>query len=247
MKILFLDIETSPNTAYVWSLFKENIPLARLIDSSEVLCWSAKWHDAPEIYFDSIYQSSPKRMLKGIHALLDEADAVVHYNGSRFDIPCLNKEFLLYNFNPPAPYKQIDLLSTVRRKFRFTSNKLDYVSQKLGLGKKKNTEFLLWVQCMNKDPEAWKLMEEYNTNDVILLEKVYNKVLPWVANHPNHSLYSVKTSLVCPHCGENHYQRRGFAYTNACKYQRYQCRVCKSWFRGTENLGPKKSEKYVNV
>ena len=37
MKILLLDTETSPNTAFVWGLFNENIPLARLIDTSEVL------------------------------------------------------------------------------------------------------------------------------------------------------------------------------------------------------------------
>jgi len=26
MKILILDIETAPNTAYIWGMFKENIP-----------------------------------------------------------------------------------------------------------------------------------------------------------------------------------------------------------------------------
>ena len=44
-------------------------------------------------------------MIKGIHKLLDECDAVIHYNGSKFDIPTLNKEFLLHGLHPPAPYK----------------------------------------------------------------------------------------------------------------------------------------------
>ncbi len=86
--------------------------------------------------FDSIQKSGKQKMLDSVHKLLDEADAIVHYNGSRFDIPILHKEFLLAGMPPPAPAKQIDLLQVARRQFRFVSNKLDYVSQALGLGSK---------------------------------------------------------------------------------------------------------------
>lgn len=79
-------------------------------------------------------------MLKQIHALLNEADAVVHYNGAKFDIPTLNKEFILHGLPPPAPYKQIDLLRTARSQFKFPSNKLDYIAQALDLGKRLNIE-----------------------------------------------------------------------------------------------------------
>jgi len=184
MKILLLDIETSPNTAYVWGLFNENIPLARLIDSSEVLCWSAKWYGDTEIMFSSVLQSSRKKLLKGIHSLLSDADAVVTYNGNRFDLPVLNKEFFMEGMSPPAPYKRIDLYQTVKQQFRFTSNKLDHVADQLGFGKKKDTTFQLWVDCMNQDEAAWKSMEEYNRHDVVLLEQLYTKVLPWISNHP---------------------------------------------------------------
>jgi uncharacterized protein YprB with RNaseH-like and TPR domain len=132
MKILLLDIETSPMSAYVWGLYDQNIGLNQMIDTSKVLCYTAKWTDDDEIFFDSIYNSKHKSMLKGIHALLDMADAVVTYNGNKFDIPVLHKEFLLCGFNPPSPSKSIDLLRTVRRNFRFASNKLDHISQQLG-------------------------------------------------------------------------------------------------------------------
>lgn len=244
MKMLFLDIETSPNTAYVWKLFKETIPLARLIDSSEVLCWSAKWAGEDEVMFNSIYHSRPKKMLQGIHKLLDAADAVVHYNGKAFDIPSLNKEFLLYDFPPPAPYKQIDLINTARSQFRFTSNKLDYICQRLGLGKKTDTDFQLWVDCMNKDPDAWEKMEKYNRNDVIMLENLYNKLLPWIKNHPNLGLYT-EESHVCPHCGGNHFQKRGSYCTSTCRYNRYRCNSCGSWFRDRHNNLT--TERFVNA
>ena len=38
MKLLFLDIETSPNQAYVWGLFKQNIGISQMTDSSRVMC-----------------------------------------------------------------------------------------------------------------------------------------------------------------------------------------------------------------
>ena len=173
MKILLLDIESSPNTAHVWGLWQQNVSINQLMESSYVLCYAAKWLNSDEMMFDSVQQSKPKAMLKGIHGLLDEADAVVHYNGTKFDIPTLNKEFLLHSFNPPSPYKQIDLLRVVRSNFRFPSNKLDYVAQRLNLGKKHEHEgHELWVKCMNGDKDAWKRMEKYNIQDVVLLELV---------------------------------------------------------------------------
>ena len=233
MKILLLDIETSPNTAYVWGLWKQNISLSALQESSTVLCWAAKWLGEKEVMFDSVYQSKPEKMAKRIHALISEADAVVHYNGTKFDIPTLNKEFLLHGMEPPAPYKQIDLLRTMRSQFRFPSNKLDYVADKLGFGNKHETSFQLWIDCMNNDPKAWKQMERYNKHDVILLEKVYKRVLPWIKSHPNHNLHSGEQH-VCPNCGGTKIQRRGTARTISGSYQRYQCQDCGTWSRSTK-------------
>lgn len=236
MKRLLVDIETAPNTAHVWGLFKQNISISQIMDSSYVMCWSAKWYGEDDIYFDSVNKSSPVRMLKRIHKLLDEADAVIHYNGSRFDIPTLNKEFLLYNINPPATYKQIDLLQVAKNQFRFPSNKLDYVAQALGLGSKhKHAGHELWVKCMAGDKESWKIMEQYNKQDVVLLEKVYDKMLPWIKNHPNMALYNESDDLVCTNCGSEHLKRRGYSYTSVGKYQRYVCEDCGTWMRGRKS------------
>jgi len=233
MKILLLDIESSPNTAHVWGLWQQNVSINQLMESSYVLCYAAKWLGEDDIYFDSVHQSKPKAMLKGIHVLLDEADAVVHYNGTKFDIPTLNKEFLLHRYNPPSPYKQIDLLRVVRSNFRFPSNKLDYVSQRLGLGSKESHEgHDLWVKCMNGDKDAWKRMESYNIQDVVLLESLYSTLLPWIKSHPNHNLYTSDT--VCPTCSGHRLQKRGTAVSITGTYQRYQCKDCGSWSQGAK-------------
>jgi len=235
MKILLLDIETSPNTAHVWGLWQQNVSINQLQESSYVMCWAAKWLGEKEIFFDSVHQSSDKKMLKRIYTMINEADAVVHYNGTKFDMPTLNKEFLLNDMSPPAPYKQIDLLRTMRSNFRFPSNKLDYVAQRLGLGSKTGHEgHGLWVRCMNGDPNAWKIMEKYNKQDVVLLEKVYHKVLPWIKSHPNRNVYDGKDEHLCPNCGSKAIQRRGTARTISGTYQRYQCTDCGTWSRSTK-------------
>lgn len=245
MKRLLLDIETAPNTAHVWGLWDQRIGLPQILESSYTLCWSAKWYGTREVMFDSRFISSNKKMLKGIHKLLEEADAVIHYNGNKFDIPTLNKEFLLEGMRPPAPAKQIDLLRVCRSRFRFPSNRLDYVANALGLGKKKKTDHKLWVDCMKNDSVAWKKMEAYNKHDVRLLERVYDRVLPWIKGHPNTSLY--EADLVCPNCGSHKYQRRGYSLTQTAKYIRHQCSDCGTWFRGGRSVAKGPNEKFVSI
>lgn len=222
----------------MFGLFNQNIHINNILEAGQTLCWAAKWLGEDEIHYDSIHRSRQRTMLKRIHRLISEADAVVHFNGAKFDMPTLNKEFVMANMDPPAPYKQIDLLSTVRSRFRFASSKLDFVSRQLGLGSKVQHKGMeLWLGCMNKDPDSWEKMEEYNIQDVVLLEKLYYRLLPWIKNHYNHSLHT--SSEVCPHCGGKHYQRRGFTFTSAGKYQRYKCMDCKTWFRSSKSVAGK--------
>lgn len=249
MKLLLLDIETAPNVAYVWKLWKENVSLPQLIHTGYVLCWAAKWLGEDEIYFDSVHHSRPKTMLRRIHKLLEQADAVIHYNGTKFDIPTLNKEFLLAGLTPPATYKQIDLLTTSRNRFRFPSNKLEFVAKALGVGGKvKHSGFDLWVNCMNGDKEAWKQMEEYNKQDVVLLEKVYEVFKPWIRNHPNMAMYTGEfADPICPTCGGIHLVKRGYSVTHTGRYQRYRCSDCGTWSRSRSVLKTGDVPKLVTI
>jgi DNA polymerase elongation subunit (family B) len=237
MKILLLDLETAPNLVHVWGLFKQNIAISQIIDSSYVMCWAAKWLGEQEVMFGSMRQGR-KNMLKRLYKLMDEAEVLVHYNGNRFDVPTANKEFLLQGWAPPSTAQQIDLLKTARQKFKFPSNKLDYIAKALKVGgKTKHAGHELWVKCLNGDEQAWQEMENYNKNDVVLLEQVYYKLLPWIKSHPNVGVYS--ESISCPHCGGLHLNKRGFHYTQTMKYQRYQCKSCGAWSRAKAGTGVK--------
>jgi DNA polymerase elongation subunit (family B) len=229
MKLLLLDIETAPNLAHVWGLWQQNVAVNQIIDSGYVLCWGAKWLGQDEIFFNSLH-SNPKDMLDNVHRLLGECDAVVHYNGASFDIPTLNREFVSNGMRPPAPYKQIDLLKTVKSQFRFPSNKLEYVAKALGIGEKmKHSGHELWIRCMADDATGWEEMKQYNIKDVMLLENLYHRLQPWIKGHPNHGLYDV--AGVCPVCGSHNLHHRGRARTGTGIYLRLQCQDCGAWSR----------------
>ena len=110
MKILTLDIETSPNLAHVWQLYQTNVGINQIIESSYVMCWAAKWYGKKKIMFSSVHEDEPKVMIKKIYDLICEADAIITYNGVKFDMRTLNKEFIKYDLEPPSPYKNIDLI-----------------------------------------------------------------------------------------------------------------------------------------
>lgn len=232
MRTLLIDIETAPLTVHTWSLWEQRVGLNQILDSGRTLCFAAKWVGEKAVVFDSVLKSTHAEMVSHAHQLLDAADAVIHYNGTKFDIPTLQKEFLLFGMAPPSPFKQIDLLKTARRQFKFPSNKLDYVAQALGVGSKiRHKGHELWIECMDLCPKAWKVMERYNKQDVILLEKVYNRLLPWIPNHPSVPLYRNESAPACPTCGSLHVQRRGLSRSRTGAYRRYQCQDCGTWSR----------------
>lgn len=195
------------------------------------MCFGAKWLGRPddEIIFDSEWDGGKKRMVKHLHSLYSDADVVVGYNSISFDTKVVNKEFVMAGLPPPPPFKQIDLLRTMRQNFRFASNKLDFVSQQLGLGgKTHHMGHALWSLCETGDPDARALMSKYNRQDVLLTEKLYHRVLPWIKGL-NVNSFTEQGGRQCPHCGSTHLQARGFARTVAQRYQRYQCVACGTW------------------
>lgn len=246
MKILHLDIETSPNIGPHWGLWQQNIGYNMVIQHSRILCMAFKWHGKKGVEFLSEWEDGTEAMLKRTHELLSEADAVVHYNGQRFDIPWINTEFLLHGLTPPDPFHQIDLLKVVKNRFKFVSNKLDFVADRLEIGTKvKHTGMQLWLDVMAYCPKAQKLMKKYNIQDVALLEDAYNIILPWIKSHPNHALFKKTDAPVCPNCGSSHVVKNGTETTLTMAYQRYRCQSCGTPIRGRTTILPK--EKRANV
>jgi uncharacterized protein YprB with RNaseH-like and TPR domain len=180
MKILLLDIETTPLQVYTWGLWDQNIGINQIIKSTEMMCFGAKWLGQKSVTFKSVHHDGKKTMLEELHKLMDEADVLVGWNSASFDHKHINREFLENGMTPPAPTKDLDLMTITKANFQFPSNKLDYVAQKLGVGAKvKHSGFELWIKCMDGDDKAWREMKKYQIQDVQLLDSLYDILLPW--------------------------------------------------------------------
>lgn len=236
-RILHLDIETAPHRVYAWGLWNQNIGINQIVEPGYTLCFAAQWDDDPEhYYFHSVWDDGFEGMIAAAHELLDEADAVVHFNGKKFDIPTLNREFLLQGLAPPSDYWQIDLYQVVRKTFRFASNKLDYVCKQLGIGAKiENKGMELWDEVMRGVPESCAQMEEYNIHDVELLPLLYRRLLPWIGQHPNMGLWQASQPdqlPTCTNCGSHNVHQKGYRTTQVSVYPRFRCMDCGHWMRG---------------
>jgi len=232
-RTLLFDIENAPGTAYIWQLKNDYINPGMLKDEWYMLCWAAKWLGEKKIMSSALYEHkgyNPKKpcdkaILGDLWKLLDGADIVVAHNGDKFDVKKSNARFIRNGMTPPSPYRTVDTLKEAKKHFMFISNRLNELGRILNVGEKIRTGgFDLWEDCMNGDLRAWKKMVRYCKNDVILLEKVYLKLRPYMRTHPNISI--IKGSASCSKCGSVNLRGRGYFYTNASKKHVYECKDC---------------------
>ncbi len=249
-KVLVLDIETKPLLGYVWRIWDQNIALNQIYNDWSMLSWSAKWLDSKHVMYEDLRKSKniddDTKLLKSIWKLLDEADIVVTQNGNSFDIKKLNARFITNGMQPPSSYKKIDTKLLAQKHFSFTSNKLEYMTDKLNkkYKKLKHTKFPgfeMWVECMKGNQSAWKEMEKYNKYDVLALEELYKLMIPWDQSI-NFNLYHDETNNKCT-CGSTSFSRNGYAYTATGKFQRIKCNSCGAETREKTNLFSKEKKK----
>jgi len=224
-KILYIDIEWEPATAYVWRMWDENISPDQLIDEGGMLCFCAKWSDQREYMFFSKWEHGREGMARAALDLLTEAEIVVTYNGDKYDLPKITGEILLAGLDPPPNPASVDLLKTVK-KFGFVMNRLAYIGPLLVEAKKvKHEGFRLWRDVMDGKASAEKKMKRYCIQDVRLLVKLYDRIKPYIKNHP----HATGTSGKCANCGSDKLHRRGYRHTRCFRIQRVQCQNCGSW------------------
>ena len=243
MKILAFDIETSPHLSFHFGRWKLNIPPECTVEESAVLCIAAQWLGSKQVEFMSRWDDGQEQMLERIYELLDEADVVVHYNGTSFDCRRLNAEFIKRGWSPPSPYQQVDLFRTCKNKFGFSSHKLKHVLKDLGLTPKLEDDIRmkLWIDVVyREDPKAMKLMRAYNIQDTKSTLELYDYILGWIDGHPNWGLFvddiTDPDNPVCPNCGHREMKKHKVRRTQVQKYRQWHCGHCGKYSRGRRAL-----------
>lgn len=237
IRVLTIDIENRPNVVHTWGLFNVNIGINQIITPAGTFGVGYKWYDEKQAHFLSDHVDGHEAMIRKTHALMTEADIIIGYNHVGFDIPHLNREFALLGLPLPKPSSYVDLLKVVRKQFRFSSNKLDFIAQQFDLGSKTSHQgHGLWVACLEGDEKAWALMAKYCRQDVVLTEKLYDRLRQYIPNHPHIGTWT-GDEWSCPNCGaaDVSKNRQGTAHTMVQQYRQYQCK-CGAWIRGTKKL-----------
>lgn len=226
-RILCIDIETRPIVAHVWGLHDQTVGISQILDPGGVICWAAQWWGQKPVMFASDFHDGHDEMVFEAWRLLDAADIVVGWNHRAFDIKHLHREFIKLGLVRPAPHKDIDLLLTARRMFRFPSNKLDWVARELGVGfKVPHTGHQLWRDCLDGDDKAWGLMRRYCKHDVKMTADLYGRLRHWVPNHPNVNMLRGVRVSGCSVCGSVELDDEGVYRTQVREYPQYRCRDC---------------------
>lgn len=233
MRTLYIDIEAAPSLAYIWDLKTRYVPISQVAEDGYVLCFAWRWADEEQVYLATRWDHGEEAMVQQAWDLLDEADAVIHYNGSNYDVPRLNTEFLRYRLGPPSPFFEIDLYRTVSRKFRVLSRSMNHMLHILGLESKMEHKGMeLWTGCMKGIKSDQRTMEEYNAQDVVVMNDLYHELLPWIDRHPNAALYMEETDEpTCPFCGSTDLRHKGYKHTRVLSYRQYRCNDCGSYPR----------------
>lgn len=236
LRILLYDLETAPLLAYVWQPREDYIPHERMIHDSFLLTWSAKWYGEKKVMTGVLTSAEARkqddsRIVKALADLMREADVIVAHNAKNFDIPMFNNRLLKLRLPPLGPVSVVDTLAIAKKNFRLAYNKLDYLAGLLFNDHKIKTEFKLWEECYHGDPSALAAMSRYNVQDVKLLEKVFDALLPYAKGLTRLSDPSGPKDFACPTCGGTKLQKRGFYRTQASTFQRYECTDCGRYSR----------------
>jgi hypothetical protein len=260
-KIVTLDIECMANAVWSWQMYGKNWSAIEEIVEWSLLSMAAKWYGKKTQIYSldqykgykpmmvrqgatiSITQPDEKALLQDIWNILDEADVVIGWNSKRFDIKKINSKLIAYGFPPPSPYIQIDVMTEKKKLTASNSNKLENTGVEWKTGHKlPHQGFKLWTGCSEGDKKSWSLMRRYNIQDVVLTEKNYDYLKPWMQNHPVMNFNQDEAR--CTRCNSTDLWKKGIEFRGNGLSQRWKCKnqKCKAnLYTGVKGKLPLKS------
>ena len=231
-KRLLVDIETSPNVVYSWRVgYKISINYENILQERAIICIGYKWQGEKETHCLTWNNGDDKAMLKAFIPILESADEVVAHFGDRFDIPWLRARAAFHGITVSPHIKTIDTKAQSARLFYFNSNRLDYLGQFLGVGKKIETDFDLWKDVVAGDEVALAKMVRYCRQDVKLLEKVYLRLEGYNKPKTHQGVMRGQPCSTCPKCASPNVIAIGKQVTGTGAVRpKMKCKTCSQVF-----------------
>ena len=221
-RVLFFDIESAGVNALK-------------SDLGFIIVFGYKWSDEKSAHALTISRSALMAfddcpLLKEASKLMSEADLLVGHYASVFDRRFIQGRLLINNLPPIPPTKMRDTCMIARSVANYSSNRLKHLAKILHLRHQKldNNWPEAWFRVMAGDMSHLHALAEYCKGDVLALEELYNRLLPFDNAHPR----MVADRSLCKTCGGK-VEYRGFAYVNESKYRKYVCKSCSKWGRET--------------
>lgn len=240
VKRLFMDIETSPNIGIFWSAgYKQQISYDNIVKERAIICICYKWANSNKVYsltWDK--NQDDKAMLEQFIQIANQADEIVAHNGDKFDLPWIRTRCLYHRIPMFPQYTTLDTLKGARSKFKFNSNRLDYIAKYLGVGGKTSTGFDLWKDAvLHNSKKALKDMVNYCKNDVVILEDVYNEMSPYLPSKTHHGVLEGKRVSSCPNCAsDNTKVVKKRVNARGSKTYQLQCQSCGKYHTLSESV-----------
>lgn len=232
-KRLFFDIETSPNIVSSWRVgYNINITPDNIMQERAIICVCYKWAGESKVHSLTWDKGDDKQLLIDFMKVMSEADEVIGHNSDKFDVKWVRTRALYHGLDNFPRYQTVDTLKLAKDNYLFNSNKLDYIGQFLGVGKKMETGgFGLWKSIfIDHDPKALDKMVKYCKVDVIRLQQIYDKINPFTKHKSHVGVALGKDKKSCPNCGGEKTRNQGFRYL--ASGNKKQCRVCLSCGKG---------------
>jgi hypothetical protein len=231
LKIVTMDIERIPGLAWAFDQKTRFIPARNFTTKPRTICMAWRWYGQRKIEFGAEWETDHETFIRQTWDVFHEADAVISFNGLRFDCRILRGDWARYGLTEPRPWKDIDLYPVVRR-FGYLSSSLENVTQELGRpGKQSHYSIEMAVAAVNGDTKAQKRIAKYNKGDVELTEWLEDRVRPWIDNHPFPRMLGDEKQ--CNRCGSTDLRLDERRYRAVVlEYSLYECRNCHGWVRG---------------
>lgn len=203
-----------------------------------ILCIGWKWHGQKHIHVPTILGGGTdmlddKQLVEEFAGVLAECDYHVTWYGDRFDKKMIQAKLIRYGLAPLAPKPSLDLWRTARRHFNLHSNRLAVWQQYLNVQYEKTAiDFDVWRQAGMGNKTAIKEVVRHCKLDVLVLEEVFNKMRPWIAEEPARKLFNpAELPFACISCGSTHLTKQGFKVARTRRYQQWKCQGCGKWQR----------------